>query len=83
VDSTPLPPNSKPWKAKLTEERVKQILVDGLVGVEGRRWSTNALAKREGVSWPTIRDILEGRTWRHLPRPGPVPEPEPVIPQPV
>lgn len=34
-----------------------------------REYGTRALAKRFGVSQPAMQAAIEGRTWRHPPRP--------------
>lgn len=48
-------------KARLTDDLVRRIR-SGYVG----GLSVNALARDIGVSWRTVRRVLDGTTWGHV-----------------
>ncbi len=50
------------YNSRLTDEKVRQILVDQRTGRE--------IAEEYGVSEPTIWHIKRGRSWKHVPRPS-------------
>lgn len=49
--------------AKLTDSKVREILVSSGVSV-------SALSRAYGVSRASIRDVLNGKTWKHIDRGG-------------
>lgn len=51
-------------RARLTEQQVREILAAQNAGEA----SASRIARSLGVSRGTIRQILEGNNWRHLPR---------------
>lgn len=51
-------------RARLTEQQVREILVMQNAG----KASASRIARALGVSRGTIRQILDGKNWRHLPR---------------
>jgi hypothetical protein len=48
-------------KSKLTDESVWQIRL-----LRSQGWSYARLGKRFGVSDDAVRDVITGRTWRHI-----------------
>ena len=54
-------PKAKKAKGKLTEDTVREIKVMGAAGAKAPVLATNY-----GVSASTIRDILKGKTWKHV-----------------
>ena len=57
-----LPVGEKHHAAKLNNEKALEIRRQGREGV-----SKSMLAKRFGVSRGVIRDVVKGKTWKHLP----------------
>lgn len=47
--------------SKLTEEDVKNIRIDSLIGA-----TDAAQAERYAVTQATIRRIIDGKTWKHV-----------------
>lgn len=58
---------SRNMRAVLSEQQVQEIRN---AYTEGGKWKGGkgykALAKIYGVSWTSIRQVIKGRTWRHL-----------------
>ena len=61
-------------RSKLTDEAVTSIRRELTEGIRPPE-----IARRFQVSTSTIRAIRSGKTWRHLPDPGPVSTPPPLI----
>lgn len=55
---------SKSARAKLTEENIPDIR---RIIASGKRGVMTVAAKKYGVDVATIRDIRDGKTWRHVP----------------
>ncbi|KKM21473.1 hypothetical protein LCGC14_1635040 [marine sediment metagenome] len=55
-------------KAKLTEKQVREIRASGWTPQNHPRKAVSSpkLARKYGVSHPTIQAVLRGTTWRHL-----------------
>jgi lambda repressor-like predicted transcriptional regulator len=64
------PSTWRPGRAKLSPDQVMNIRYAHATGT-----SQAALARRYGVSQPTISDLVRGRSWKHLPVVEPVPPP--------
>lgn len=58
------PKGSDNAKSRLSEEQVREIRASYQPRTRGK--GSHCLAKRFGVSKPTIRAILSGESWRHL-----------------
>ncbi len=50
------------WQAKLTVADVREIRAHFIAG----HYTLAALAKKFGVSVPTVQQIVKGRTWKHV-----------------
>ena len=55
------PPGAAPWRAKLKPAQVRAIRTAHDLGA-----TKTELARKYGVGWVTIRDIVIGKTWKHL-----------------
>lgn len=66
MDSAPINPprGERQHNARLTPDIVRALRAEHMAYIRGRGYS--ALAKRYGVAWPTVRDVVTYRTWRHV-----------------
>ena len=53
------------WKSRLTEDAVREIKYAASCKTK-RKWGRKALAEKYGVSVAAIKDVLRGRSWRHV-----------------
>lgn len=65
----PSPPPKTPGRGKHHSHLSDMLVRDALLLCAEHRWTGVQLAKHLGISQPTASQILNGQTWRHVPRP--------------